>query len=885
MADAQSPMTPVEFKRIEEIFHAVSARPTSERAACLDTLCGDDESLRAQVVSLLEHTERGDETIDLSDEANELRELIKGAEPLPDAPGTMIGRYKVLQQIGEGGFGVVYMAEQEEPVKRKVALKIIKLGMDTKQVIARFEAERQALAMMDHPNIARVLDAGTVGGRPYFVMELVRGVPITDYCDSRKLRTGERLQLFIDVCHAVQHAHQKGIIHRDLKPSNVLVTLHDDRPVPKVIDFGIAKATSHRLTEKTLFTEFRQFLGTPEYMSPDQADISGLDIDTRTDIYSLGVLLYELLTGATPFDSETLRQAAYGELQRIIREVEPPKPSTRIVTLSESGSDVDSKQRAEAAVLSKLFKGDLDWIVMKALEKDRTRRYQTASELAADIRRHLDNEPVTAGPPSVTYKTRKFISRHRVGVLMSAVMVLALLVGAALATVGFVQARQEAIRSNRIAVALQDVFTSTDQLSMMSSRADVESAVQEARELFGDDHAAVAGMLAGQALQLQSMGSLDAAEKLYRESIAVWSEEDQAANINVGLTLRNLGLTLQLKGDQAGAEQAFRDSLTITNQFDDERCITGAETRGLLASLLMNRGAFLEAETLLREAVDLRRRMAPEQKLQIALQLNSLGNALVMSSQDERAEEVMPELIEAWRDALPADSSLLAQVLIEIGIWSFRGENMEQAEALMREGIEIIHSKSTSNVLLRPIGVQILGSLLEDDGRPEEIVPIASDGVSYLERIGATETLIEEAVGDLAHAAWAVALAPDRPTAGYQAALEAVERCLGYQPDSAAWTNTRGALLYRLERYEQALDTLAVSDAMYSSQPGGPVPADAAFITMAEYRLGRADDARRSYARLCDLMESPDASRQSENRKLFDEVTALLDSTADDSSP
>jgi serine/threonine protein kinase len=350
---------------------------------------------------------------------------------LSEKPGDKIGRYKLLEQIGEGGFGVVYVADQEEPVHRRVALKVIKLGMDTKEVIARFEAERQALALMDHPNIAKVFDAGaTASGRPFFVMEWVKGERITEYCDKNNLTTRQRLDLFVHICHAIQHAHQKGIIHRDIKPSNILVALQDGAPVPKVIDFGIAKATERRLTDKTIYTALEQIIGTPAYMSPEQAEMTGVDIDTRSDIYSLGVLLYELLTGKTPFDAHDLLSKGLAEMRRAIREQQPRRPSTRLTTMDQGELTTTARRRqTDPPKLVHLVRGDLDLIVMKCLAKDRTHRYDTASALAADLLRHLNNEPVLACPPSNTYRFLKMVRRNRLAFAAAAAVALALLLG------------------------------------------------------------------------------------------------------------------------------------------------------------------------------------------------------------------------------------------------------------------------------------------------------------------------------------------------------------------------------------------------------------------------------------------------------------------------
>ncbi len=417
---------------------AIECASREEQAAYIDRVCGDDLALRARVEALLAAHHRAGAFLHGPPPAGSALDGV-GAE----GPGTIIGPFKLLEQIGEGGFGVVYMAEQHQPVRRKVALKVVKPGMDTRQVVARFEAEQQALALMDHPNIARVFDGGmTVGGRPYFVMELVRGIPITEYCDQNQVPVRERLGLFMTVCRAVQHAHQKGIIHRDLKPTNVLVTRHDDRSVVKVIDFGIAKAIGRQLTEKTLFTNFAQIIGTPIYMSPEQAQMSGLDVDTRSDIYSLGVLLYELLTGMTPLDQERVRTAAFDEIRRMIREEDPAAPSKRVSTLGKAGGTVCANRRSDPERLRKLFRSELDWIVMKALEKDRNRRYETASAFAADVGRYLQDEPVQACPPSAGYRLRKFVRRYRGPVVAACLVGLALVGGIIGTTWGMLRATE-----------------------------------------------------------------------------------------------------------------------------------------------------------------------------------------------------------------------------------------------------------------------------------------------------------------------------------------------------------------------------------------------------------------------------------------------------------
>jgi serine/threonine protein kinase len=466
---------PADAHRVQAIFlRAIEAADPATRAQVLQNECGVDAELRERVEALL----RGHDASGGFLDKPPVSPISTVDEPrLTEGPGTRIGPYKLLQQLGEGGMGVVFMAEQVEPVHRNVALKVIKPGMDTQQVVARFEVERQALALMDHPNIAKVLDAGaTDSGRPYFVMELVKGLPITNYCDQEHLLPRERLELFVSVCQAVQHAHQKGIIHRDLKPSNILIALYDGRPVPKVIDFGVAKATIAKLTDRTLFTEVGHAIGTWEYMAPEQAELNNLDIDTRADIYALGATLYELLAGSPPFTKAQLRSAAFEEMLRLIREVEPPRPSTKLSS-SEELPSLAAKRKLEPAKLSRLVRGDLDWIVMKCLEKERGRRYETANQLAEEVRRFLADEPVQAGPPSLRYRAGKFLRRHRGPVLAGALVAFALITGIIGTSYGMWRASNEAYAKG------QALIREHDALKKEKERADSEGRALSAEKL------------------------------------------------------------------------------------------------------------------------------------------------------------------------------------------------------------------------------------------------------------------------------------------------------------------------------------------------------------------------------------------------------------------
>jgi eukaryotic-like serine/threonine-protein kinase len=569
----------------------------------------------------------------LSNETAPLK-TIHLSPPLSEKPGDRIGRYKLLQEIGEGGFGMVYMAEQEEPVRRRVALKIIKLGMDTKQVIARFEAERQALALMDHPNIAKALDAGaTESGRPYFVMELVKGERITEYCDKNNLSTRERLDLFVHICHAIQHAHQKGIIHRDIKPSNILVTMHDGVPVPKVIDFGIAKATEQRLTEKTLFTALEQMIGTPAYMSPEQAEMTGIDIDTRSDIYSLGVLLYELLTGKTPFDAKELLAHGVDEMRRTIREQEPRRPSTRLTTMLDGELTTTAKRRqTDAPKLVHLVRGDLDWIVMKCLEKVRGRRYETANGLAMDIQRHLAQEPVLARPPSTAYRLQKLVRRNKGAFAAVGAVVAALLIGLGLST--WLYLREKAERQVAQAAEKKAEAAEKEAQAARLSEAQLRSETEAVRKTAGDEAAQL-----HDAVKLLNFGrtNLDQAENYYRQTLQMQRKLIGNDSPDVMTTLMGLAQVLRQEDKEPEAVAAQREAVDLERKLPGTDDTALANSLGNLGLMLQSDGKSAEAEQAFRESLAQLRRLAATGPAGEHSSLGVVLHHLAMVLQDQKA--------------------------------------------------------------------------------------------------------------------------------------------------------------------------------------------------------------------------------------------------------
>jgi tetratricopeptide (TPR) repeat protein len=573
-----------------------------------------------------------------------------------DGPGAQIGPYKLLQQIGEGGFGEVFVAEQSRPVQRRVALKVIKLGMDSRQVVARFEAERQALALMDHPHIARVFDGGTTpAGRPYFVMELVKGEPITEYCDAHKLSIPDRLALFDQVCTAVQHAHGKGVIHRDIKPNNVLVSTQEDGPSAKVIDFGIAKATSSRLTEKTIYTEFHQLIGTPEYMSPEQAEGS-LDIDTRTDVYALGVLLYELLTGVTPFDPQALRSAGFGEIQRMLRDVEPPKPSTRLSQLTVTPAAVAMRGHSDSRMLVGMLRGELDWIVMKAIEKDRGRRYETANGLAMDVRRYLSGEPVLAAPPGKSYRLRKFARKHRLWFATAAAFTLVLVAGVIVSAWMAVRAR----RAERVALAVSD-FLKDDVLAQASANTQARPGSKP------DPDIKVRTALDQAAARIK--GKFDPVV-------------EASIRLTIGTTYSDLGLYHEAQGQMERVVELRRRELGETHP----ETLQSMDQLGLLYTY---QGHYAQAEPLLEKTLEVDRRVLGEEHKTTLDVMNNLAMTYKRNGKYAQAEPLFERVLEIDRRVLGAEQEETLTVMNNLGSLYQTERKFAQAESLLSKTLEI----------------------------------------------------------------------------------------------------------------------------------------------------------------------------------------------------
>lgn len=681
-------------ERVILIFAEALHLPTAERPLYLERECAGDPEMKRRLEALLRaHDKAGDF----------LREPAPGlpkerSQPLSaeQNPGDMIGRYRLLQQIGEGGCGVVYMAEQEEPVRRQVALKIIKPGMDTKSVIARFEIERQVLALMDSPHIAKVFDAGaTATGRPYFVMELIRGTKITEYCDQNSLTTDERLNLFIQVCQAIQHAHQKGIIHRDIKPSNILVTTSlEGIALPVVIDFGIAKATTNqRLTNKTLFTAFEMLVGTPAYMSPEQAALTGVDVDTRSDIYSLGVLLYEMLTSSTPFDSVALLKAGLDEIRRVIREQEPLSPSTRLSRLPQPDlTTIAQHRKSEPSALIRQVRGDLDWIVMKTLEKDRTRRYETANGLAADIQRFLADEPISARPPSKLYKFQKTVLRNKLLFAGTGVIVALLFVG--LITVSTSLARER--RSRREAESSRTFLE-----SMLKGVGPSIAMGQDTKMLKGilDQTADRVGReMADQPVveaQLRSLigrvyfeiGSYDRAEEMHRAALAINRRLFGAESQEAATSLNDLGQALMKEGNSPEAEKVLNEALAVRRHLFGERNADVAVTENILSTVQRHLGKLPAAETLVREALATQRALFGDDSLEVANSLHNLSAIQGDEGKRAEAEATAREILAMRRRVLGNEHPLIAAAMLDVaGAEVFTGK-LEDSEKLGREAL------------------------------------------------------------------------------------------------------------------------------------------------------------------------------------------------------
>lgn len=834
---------------VKRLFLEAVRLPEDRRAEFLDRECGPDRETADEVRELL-----GFHDADTSDEG------AGSATALEDLES--IDTYKVLQKIGEGGMGEVYEAEQTTPVHRRVALKVIKWGMDTKEVLGRFESERQALALMNHPNIAKVFDAGMTGtGRPYFAMEYVRGVAVTEYCDTHRLSTDERLKIFIQVCRGVQHAHQRGVIHRDMKPTNVLVAIEDDRPVPKIIDFGIAKATSQRLTERTVFTELGQWIGTPEYMSPEQAEMTGLDIDTRTDVYSLGVILYELLVGAQPFDSTTLRSAGFDEMRRRIREDEPLRPSTR-VSRNDADSEVAARRRrTSAANLARELKGDLDWIVMKALEKDRTRRYSTPMELADDVARHMENEPVEASPPSTAYRVGKFVRRNKVAVAATATVAAALILGTIGTAVGMVRAQREARSSKQVIQLMTEILgglnpagtyghtgsineildrgatqidaTLEDQPlvaahlkeligrvymglgEFQKARPVLEDAYAIRRAELGDDDPAVGDSLEIVGASRMLVGDYVPAIEALEEAIAVYRDSVGLDHGAVGYTLSNICYVQWRMGNYAAAMDSCDRALENLEHYFGADHLSVSNPLFNKAIILRELGELEQARDLDERVLAIRERHLGPDHTAVGWALHDLALCHELLGDLDTARAMQQRALAIQERALGAESNAVSMSLTRLAVAEADEGHLEEAHAMFQRALDIRESVLGVDHpdlvwLLRPYGhlLRRIGDEPASRRMFDRAIAIAEE--SY----GGEHLETGEALGSLAYHEYAtgnLAAAHDLSRRSLEIKIKAVgprARRLGITYYNLACINAlEGDRRAALDHFQLALDT------------------------------------------------------------------------------
>jgi len=808
----------------------------------LDEQCGSDQAVRREVELLLD---RFDEPTVSSLQAVDLLDRVEVT-----LVGECIGPYKTLRLLGERGFGSVYLAEQSEPVRRTVALKIIKPGMDSRQIVGRFEAERQALATMDHPHIAKVFDAGsTDAGRPYFAMEFVDGVPITEFCDEHNLPTRKRLELFIQVCRAVQHAHQKGIIHRDIKPSNILVTLHDDVPIPKIIDFGIAKAIHEPLTDRTLVTNIRQFVGTPEYVSPEQAEMSELGVDTRTDVYSLGVILYELLTGATPFARSKQHSTTYADILRVIREEVPDTPSRRLSAVATACTEVGGSRRAEIRVLSRLVRGDLDWITMKALEKDRARRYETAAALATDVERHLNNEAVSAGPPSAIYQLRKLAARHKTASVFAAT-VFVLVTGfgiwmsmlyaesnvfrlraerqRSVAEANLSRAHKAEERAETEASFLREVLTSVDPGKALGREVSVRFVLDQAASRIHE------GWLEKQpeaqaAVQLTigetytSLGLYRAAESHLGAALGTYQRRLGPEHPETLRALYAMGNLVRTQGAFSEAEEILRPVWETQVRVLGSDHPATLKSANALGTTLWRPGRYAEAERIHRETLSAQRRVLGSENIATLGSMSNLGNALQGQEKCEEAEKVLRECLEIGRRVLDEGHPFIARATNNLALVLETQGRHAEAEELFRASLKMNRHVLSSEHPKTRIPAHNLLRVLRAQGKWEELRFHASEQISY-ERKAAERA--DASIGELHVYAWTLLTCEPAdlrdPDAAIPFAKRAVELSEGRYPDILDTL----ALAYRMTGdIDSAIETqrkaVEIASPSRSSDPSG----------------------------------------------------------------